>query len=152
MAPNSSGAATSNGADARFLREIVDHHQGMVAMAGQAVEKGGEEIRADATMMAKKQVAEIEHMLGTLERDFGTGHEPAVPPSGQQVMEELARQSGAEYEFAFKKKSVMHHEEGVQLVDRYLPQLTSPKVKAMAERIRAEQVAEIDELNKKMKM
>lgn len=45
-----------------------------------------------------------------------------------------------------------HHEEGIQMVDRYLPQFANPKVSAMAERIRAEHAAEIDELDKMMKM
>ena len=59
-----------------------------------------------------------------------------------------ARAKGAGPEFP--RRMVDHHQEGIRLTDRYLPRLTRPEEKPMAEKGKSEQQRDIETLNREM--
>ena len=139
-------------ADQQLLQEMANHHQGLIAMALQAAGRGGKEVRADAEMLAKKQQAELEHILGKLKSDFGAEHTPEVDPMSQKWLQELTDVPAAEYDAEFRKRVMLHHQEGNRMGERYLPQLSSPALRAMVQRMHGEQSAEIGEHGQKIQM
>lgn len=139
-------------ADQQLLQEMADHHQGLIAMAQQAAGRGGKEVRADAEMLAKKQQAELEHILGKLQSDFGSDHTPQIDPMSQKWLQELTEMSEADYDAEFRKRVMLHHQEGNRMGERYLPKLSNPALRAMVQRMHAEQSAEIGEHGQKIQM
>ena len=150
-ASTAAGADTTAGADQEFLRMFADHHQGLIAMSQQAMERGStEQVKAKAHELHQKQDAEQKEMLAMLQRDFGVSHQPSVMPSNQAMADSLSRRSGEDYDMAYNMNVIAHHREGIDMIDRMLPRLSNPQVRQMAERMRAEQQADIQELEGKM--
>lgn len=144
------GAATAGNADQQFLREMTNHHQGMMGMVAQATEKGSAEVKASAAQMGQKQQAEQQEMLSLLQTQ-GASHQPTVIPSNQAMVDSLAKlPAGADFDMAFHMMTIEHHREGIAMVDRMLPQLTNPQVRQIAERTRADQQKDIQEHEGKM--
>lgn len=144
------GAATAGSADQQFLREMTNHHEGMKGMVAQATEKGNAEIKASAAQMGQKQQAEQQEML-TLLQNEGVSHQPTVIPGNQAMVDSLAKlPAGADFDMAFHMMVIDHHREGIAMVDRFLPQLTNPQVRQIAERTKADQQKDIQEHEGKM--
>ena len=144
-------ADTTAGADQEFLRMMTDHHQGLIAMAQQAMERGTtEQVKTDAHQLHQKQDSEQKEMLAMLQRDFGVSHQPSIMPSNQAMADSLSRKSGADYDMTFHMNVIAHHREGIAMIDRFLPQLTNPQLRQMAERMRADQQKDIQEHEGKM--
>ena len=85
-----------------------------------------------------------------LQRDFGVAHQPSIMPSNQAMADSLSQKSGADYDMTFHMNVIAHHREGIAMIDRFLPQLTNPQVRQMAERMRADQQKDIQEHEGKM--
>lgn len=144
------GAATAGSADQQFLREMTNHHEGMKGMVAQATEKGSAEVKASAAQMGQRQQAEQQEML-TLLQNEGVSHQPTVMPSNQPMVDSLAKlPAGADFDMAFHMMTIEHHREGIAMVDRFLPQLTNPQVRQIAERTKADQQKDIQEHEGKM--
>lgn len=137
-------------ADQEFLREMTNHHQGLIVMAHEAVEKGGSEVKTLAQTLDQKQDAEQEQMIGILQRDYGDTHQPMVMPKNQAMAVSLSQKSGADYDMAFQMNVVQHHREGIAMIDQYLPRLTRAEVRTMAETMKADQQKDIQEIEAKM--
>jgi uncharacterized protein (DUF305 family) len=43
----------------------------------------------------------------------------------------------------------MHHQEGIRMIDQYMPQLADPALKAMAETMKADQQKELAKFQRK---
>lgn len=144
------GAATAGNADQQFLREMTNHHQGMMGMVAQATEKGSTEVKTSAAQMGQKQQAEQQEMLALLQTQ-GASHQPTVIPGNQVMVDSLAKlPAGADFDMAFHMMTIEHHREGIAMVDRFLPQLTNPQVRQIAERTKADQQTDIKEHEGKM--
>jgi len=138
-------------ADQEFLRMMVDHHQGMLAMADTALKKAaGADIRSDATKMRDKQKAEQQKMLDMLRAQYGENKMPMVTPENASMITMLAGASGAALDRQFREHVIMHHEEGIKMVDQFSSRLTKAEVKQMAEKIKADQTKEIAEMRRKL--
>lgn len=137
-------------ADQEFLREMTNHHQGLIVMAHEAVEKGGSEVKTLAQTLDQKQDAEQEQMIGILQRDYSDTHQPMVMPKNQAMAVSLSQKSGADYDMAFQMNVVQHHREGIAMIDQYLPRLTRAEVRTMAETMKADQQKDIQEIEAKM--
>lgn len=138
-------------ADQEFLRMMVDHHQGMVVMADSAIAKGGAHIKADAREMASKQAAEQKKMLGMLKSDYSDDKMPMVMPSNATMLQRLAGKTGAELDRQFRENVIVHHEEGLGMIEKYMTRLTRAEVRQMAEKMKADQTREIAELRSELK-
>ncbi|MEW5931670.1 MAG: DUF305 domain-containing protein [Gemmatimonadota bacterium] len=143
--------APARDADQEFLRMMVDHHQGLLQMAQQAVEKGSTpEVQAEGRTLLQKQQTEQQEMLGILQREYNDTHQPTVMPSNRAMADSLAGKTGTDFDMAFRMNVIAHHQEGIRMTDQFLPRLTRPEVRTMAERSKQDQAKDIQELEAKM--
>lgn len=143
--------AAARNADQEFARMMVDHHRGMIVMAQQAMERGSTEaVKTQAHGMHQKQETEQKELLVLLQREYQDTHQPTVTPSNGAMADSLSAKQGSDYDMAFRMHTVMHHREGVQMIDQFLPRLTRPELRTMAERMKADQQADIQKLEREM--
>lgn len=119
-------------------------------MSHEALEKGGADVKATARAMGQKQDAEQEEMLAILKSAYNDSHEPTVTPENRMMADSLSPKSGADYDMTYLMDVIEHHTKGVQMTDQFLPRLTRPDIKAMAERMKTGQVKDIQEIQAKM--
>ena len=137
-------------ADHEFLRGMVDHHAGVIEMSTTAMTKASlPATQADAHRVHTAQDQGTKDMIAMIQRDYGETVTPQVMPSNRTMMETLQSKSGAEYDRTYYTTVVQHHREGVQMIDQFLPRLTKPAVRQMAEKMKADQLREITEFEQK---
>jgi uncharacterized protein (DUF305 family) len=144
-APDSAAAG-----DQEFLRQMSDHHHGMVTMAHEAMEKTGSAVQQEATAIDQKQDEEVEEMLDILLKDYSDPHSPAISPDAQAMIDALASKSGTDYDRTFRMNVIEHHKQGIAMIDRFRPRLTREDVRSMAQRMKTDQEQEIRELQAKL--
>lgn len=138
-------------ADQEFLRMMADHHQGFIEMVDEAMEKATRaSAKADSKKMHDAQHKERDQMVAMIKKDYGEAHMPMIMPSNKAMNDSLeAMPAGAGYDRELYRKIIAHHQEGVKMIDQFLPRLTRPAVKQMAEKMRADQTREIAMFQKK---
>ncbi len=139
-------------ADQEFLRMMLDHHAGLIQLAHGAQEKQGASaaVQEEARKLDEKQDAETEQMQAVLKQAYNDAHEPMVMPKNRAMIDSLAAKSGADYDMGFRMNVIAHHQEGIAMIDQYLPRLKRPEVRQMAERMKADQTRDIQEIQSKM--
>jgi uncharacterized protein (DUF305 family) len=146
-----SAPAVPMDANHAFLRKMSDHHRGLILIVHQAMErKDAAGIMATAKQLDTEQDAEMDTMTIMLRQAYNDPYDPQVMPEHQAMADSLKALSGAPYDRAFRQDVIRHHQEAVAMVDEYLPRLTDPKIKAMAERMRSVQTAEIGQLQSEL--
>lgn len=143
--------APARDANQEFLRMMVDHHQGMLAMADTALKKAGAEVRSEATRMRAKQRDEQQTMLGMLRAQYSEDKMPMLTQANASMIGMLSGPSGAAFDRQFREHVIMHHEEGIKMVDQFQPRLTNAELKQMAEKMKTDQTREIAELRRKLR-
>ena len=146
------GMSMTGDADRDFLRMMSDHHKGLIALAHESMVKGGRgtaQSQADALRLDAKQDRELEQMVKMLEGNYQDPYEPKVAPADQAVVQSVQANAGPEYASAFYRAVVAHHRRAVTMVDMYLPKAKRADVKAMAEQMKRDQQAEIQEFERK---
>lgn len=147
---NMPGMAAARDADQEFLRKMVDHHEGLIVMMDEAMERASSAVaKADAKKLHDKQHDTRDRMLGILRSAYNDSHTASVMPSARAMNDSLQRKSGTAYDRDMYGHLVMHHQEGVKMVDDFLPRLKRPEVRQMAEQMRTEQTREISEFQRK---
>lgn len=143
----------SGNADQMFLHMMSDHHRGMIAMAHPAMENksASAAVRADAKKIDATQDAELATMAQMLKTDFSDPYKPTVQTSHQAMADAMMKANGSAYDRMFYANTVAHHREAVAMIDQYMARLSRSDVKAMAEMMKAEQLREIAEFERKMK-
>ena len=137
-------------ADHEFLRMMSDHHQGLVTMMDAAMNKASStEAKADAHMLHTKQAEERDRMVAMISSSYGETIEPTVMPGNKAMNDSLQQKSGAEYDRDMYRHIVMHHREGIRMIDRFMSRLQKSEVKSMAETMRADQQRAIAALGPK---
>ena len=66
------------------------------------------------------------------------------------MADSLGKRSGTAYDRAFYQNVIVHHQEGLKMMDEYLPKLTRPELKSMAQRMRDMQAREITQFQQKV--
>ena len=128
-------------ADHHFLRHMLDHHERVILVAheqmmepaGHAAHGGG----ADPGELDSRLDAEKSEMLALLSKLYGETYSPRPDVTGADAREVGAGEEGP----AVQAKLASEFREGAALVDRSLPELTRPAVRALARRLRASQLA-----------
>lgn len=147
---DSSGLGSTQRSDSAFLTMMSDHHQGLIDMATQATKRGsGATLQKDAERLQTLQKNEQQQMLQHLQTSFSATHSPMVMPQNQLMIDSLELLKGDAYRHGFYAKVVAHHEEGIGMIDSALPTLTDHQLKAMAEKMKAQQAKEIPEFRQK---
>ena len=142
--------AQAGDADRDFLRKMSDHHKGLIALVHMTQERNGVgTAKADAATMDKAQDAELDAMMTMLEKTYKDSYAPKVMPEHQAMAVSLKLMSGKGYERTFYEDIVKHHTEAIAMIDGYLPNAKSAEVKAMAEKMKADQSREIADFQQK---
>lgn len=143
--------AQTGDADRDFLRMMSDHHKGLIALVHMTQERNGVgTAKADAATMDKAQDAELDAMMTMLEKTYKDPYAPKVMPEHQAMAVTLKPMSGKGYERTFYEDIVKHHTEAIAMIDGYLPNAKSAEVKAMAEKMKADQSREIADFQQKL--
>ena len=139
-------------ADQEFMRMMADHHQGMIEMADTALRKAASSrVRAEATRMRTAQSAEQKQMIDMLKKQYGEDKMPMATESNASMLTMLAGASGAAFDRQFREHVIMHHEEGIKMIDQFSSRLRNAELKQMAEKMKGDQTREIAELHKELK-
>lgn len=152
-ADNAMGAAPGTSglpADQEFLRMMSDHHTGMVLMAHEVIERKDKLLsKADAKKFDQEQDDELDRMRLAL-KAMNDSYKPTAASDAKQMAGSLTKLSGKEFDRMFWENTIKHHQMAIAMIDRYLPKLTHPDVKTMAERMRAVQLQEIEKMKKEL--
>ncbi|MFB7269109.1 DUF305 domain-containing protein [Streptomyces sp. NPDC056244] len=157
-APGSASAPDTahNAADVAFAQSMIPHHRQAVEMADLAATRGSSaEVMTLAAEIKKAQDPEIKTLSGWL-KGWGeqipaegadhSGHAMAGM-MGEDDMSTLESASGAEFDTAFLKLMVKHHEGAVTMSKTEQSQGANPAAKDLAGRIVTAQSAEITRMN-----
>jgi len=139
-------------ANHEFLRMMTDHHEGLVVMASAAMTKATRPgTQADAHQLHTKQAAERDTLLAKIRSAYNETHTPTVMPDNRAMNDSLQQKSGAAYDRDFYRNVIAHHRQAIQMIDQFMPRLTDPQLRQMAEKMRRDQTREITEFERKMR-
>jgi uncharacterized protein (DUF305 family) len=159
-------AAQHNDADVEFAQMMIPHHRDAVAMAELAADRAeSSEVKTLAEQIQAAQQPEIDQLTGFLN---AWGAE--VPPSNSMEgmdhgsmpsasggsgmsgmmtpaqMEQLRNATGAQFDEMFLTMMTEHHRSAISEAQKEIDQGSNPDAKALAEKIVADQTAEIDRM------
>lgn len=138
-------------ADHAFLRMMADHHEGLVAMTAPVLDQAvNQNTKSDAQRFHEKQQHELREILSVIERKYDDSYEPSILPSNRLMLDSLSRATGMAYDTLFYRQVIAHHQQGLELIGKYLPELQDPQIRRLAEKMRAEHVRETAELEQKI--
>ena len=144
------GAMTGD-VDRDFLRMMSDHHKGLIAMVHPTIEsKKSLSVKSDARTLDRKQDADLKRMITMLRSLYKDDYTPKIIPEHQQMVDELKGKSGKDYSRTFLNEIIKHHQEGIQMIDAYLPQAKNTQIKAMAQTMKADQTKDIAKFQKEL--
>lgn len=145
------GMAMTGDPDHDFVRMMGDHHKGLIAMAHEAMEadRGTAESRSDGQKLDAKQDGELEQMVKMLEASWKDPYNPKAMPADLATVDALKQESGQAFASQFYRNVVAHHRRAITMIDEYLPKAVRADVKAMAEKMRRDQLAEIAAFGRK---
>lgn len=132
-----------------WLRMMTDHHQGFIAMADTARPKLDAAGKAAAAQMSAEQHAQQQRMMRMLLTRYKESITPTVLASNEPMIAAVAAATSSDADSVFYMQVIAHHQEGVQMTQQMLPQL-SRETKQMATKSIAQQKKEISDLQKKM--
>lgn len=153
-APADSGMDTDHGSmdtgnapfDAAFIDGMIEHHQGAIVMAEQALaESERPEIRALAEAIIAAQAAEIAQMQAWRAEWY-----PDVADTGGMEMDmgpmEVPADAGIPFDLRFIDAMIPHHEGAVDMAEAALDNTEHDEIRTLADAIIATQTAEIEQM------
>lgn len=148
---SSAQEAPAQDADHEFLRMMSNHHEGLEVIAADMMTRAVDDsVRSAARNLHAKQAAEQDTMVAMIQRMYNEQHRPTIMPKNAAQADSLRQLSGAEADRYFLRTTIAHHEEAIQMIDRFMPRFTKPEVRQMAEQMRVDQQREIEELQGKL--
>ena len=147
----SAASMESPSADVQFLRQMSDHHEGLVLIAEQAHMRAQDDsVQSVAEKLHMKQAAERDSMVAMLSDMFSEQHTPEAMAKNRAQADSVSDMSGTEADRYFLQTVIGHHQEGIVMIDQQLPSFSMDHVRMMAERMRSDQQREIQELEGKL--
>lgn len=157
-APVSPAAASAahNAADIAFVQGMIPHHSQAVDMAKLAPAKAGnEQVKQLAARIEQAQGPEIAQMRGFLTAwsvpESPGGMAGMSGMSGMMTdaqMQQLGQATGAAFDRMFLQMMTEHHKGAIQMAQTELASGQNPEAKALAQKIIADQQAEIAEMQR----
>lgn len=153
-----SGGAQFNDADVTFAQQMIPHHEQAVEMATMAQEQASStEVKQLAAKIEAAQGPEIDTMTGWLE-DWGqeapSDSMGGMDDSGSDMsgmmsdaeMESIGAATGAEFDQMFLTMMIEHHTGAIEMAKTEQQAGENPDAIALAEKIEADQTAEIAQM------
>lgn len=150
---------THNDADTQFAQAMIVHHEGAIAMADLAAQDtADDQIRELAEGISAAQGPEIDLMTGWLEAwgEETSASMPGMDHDGMdmdgmtmdgmtqdEAMTELEDASGADRDRRFLELMIAHHQGAITMAEQELADGTNADALALANKIVADQTAEI---------
>jgi uncharacterized protein (DUF305 family) len=149
--------------DEQFINMMVPHHQGAVAMAEIAQQRGEHpEIKEMANAIVASQAGEITQMKDWKQQWYGSADTPPMSempslevmpgmggmghPMDMQAEVEALRGAAEPFDRAFIDAMIPHHQSAVAAAQAALKQSTHPEIQQMAQAIIDAQQKEIDQM------
>lgn len=148
---NADSTSGAGGPDQTFLRQMADHHRGLILISHETLErKENLAVKDEARKLDSEQDDGLDRIRTALKSDFNDNYQPKVPSESQAMMDTLSKQQGAAYDRKFREDVIAHHQKGLAMIDAYLPRATRPDVKTMAQRMREQQAREIAQMKREL--
>ncbi len=153
-----SSSAQFNDADVTFAQQMIPHHEQAVEMATMAQERASStEVKQLADKIEAAQGPEIDTMTGWLEdwgQEVSSDSEGGMDHSGSDMsgmmsdadMESLGTATGAEFDQMFLEMMIEHHTGAIEMAKTEQQDGENPDAIALAEKIEADQTAEIAQM------
>lgn len=142
-------AATGANASETWVRKMIEHHRGVVAMSQVLINGGGDPGYVQmARAGAEKQRREIVEMERLLAGGITGGSGPANPfgPVEQSMHQQMMAATGANLSETWARKMIAHHQGAVDMSETLIRQGGNPRVLAMAKKVAEDQRGEITHL------
>ncbi|AQP44633.1 DUF305 domain-containing protein [Tessaracoccus flavus] len=151
-------AADHSDQDTTFAQMMIIHHEGAIEMSELAIERAeSPEVVALAERISAAQGPEIDEMTAWLSAwgedvspdDHGGMDMGGMDMNGmsqEEMMTQLDGLTGAEFDQAFLEAMIAHHEGAIGMSEQQLAEGQNPDAVALAEKIIADQQAEITEM------
>ena len=151
-------AADHNDQDTTFAQMMIIHHEGAIEMSQLAIERAETpEVVALAERISAAQGPEIDEMTAWLSawgEDVSPGDHGGMDMGGmdmdgmsqEEMMTQLDGLTGAKFDQAFLEAMIAHHEGAIEMSEQQLADGQNPDAVALAEKIIADQQAEIAEM------
>lgn len=132
--------------DAMFIDSMIEHHQGAVDMANEALSQASRpEILALADAIIESQSEEIAQL-----KAWRTEWYPSMPPTGGMSMSmgemEVSSDDDVPYDQRFIDAMIPHHESAVDMANMALDQSDREEIRTLADEIIRAQMAEIAQM------
>lgn len=152
MDPNAAQMPPAKDAEQQFMRMMTDHHEGMIAMSNALLAKNDASApaKADAQKLKADQQAEQKQMLSMLRTNYQESFQPKITPQNQKMVADVSQASGKAADKAFWSNVVQHHQQALDMINRFAPRFTRPEMKQMAEKMRTTQMQQIEQFKKKI--
>jgi uncharacterized protein (DUF305 family) len=143
-------AAQGQNSAETFVRKMIEHHRGGIAMSEVLIAQGGEpavlEKARKTSADQQKEIQELERML----QGGVSGNPPANPyAEGEKEMHDrMMAATGANPSETWLRKMIEHHKGAVQMSQMVIEQGGNPQVAAMAKKTADKQTKEIAELER----
>ena len=90
MQHGATGEAAPRDSNQAFLRMMVDHHQGLIAMSDTGLPRlAAATATSDAETLRQKQSSEQQHMERMLQTTHNDSHAPTILPSNQAYVDSV---------------------------------------------------------------
>ncbi len=144
-------AATGANASETWVRKMIEHHRGGIAMSDILIQQGGDQrflemARASADMQ-RRDIAELERMLAG---GVTGGNGPANPfgPVETRMHDQMMAAMGTNAAETWARKMIAHHQGAIDMSQILIDQGGDPEVVAAARRTIEMQRREIVELER----
>ena len=142
-------AATGANASETWVRKMIEHHRGAVAMSQLLIDAGG---NPDYVQMARADGAKQQREISELERMLaagitgGSGEANPYGPAEQNMHQQMMAATGADLSETWARKMIAHHQGAVAMSEVLIRQGGNPQVVALARRTAEDQRRDIAHL------
>lgn len=142
-------ATVGANASETWVRKMIEHHRGGVAMSQVLIDQGGEqrfvEMARTTAEKQQREIGELERMLaGGIEG--GSGEANPFAPVEQSMHQQMMAASGANISETWARKMIAHHQGAVDMSEMLIRQGGDPEVLAMARKTAEDQRRDIAHL------
>jgi uncharacterized protein (DUF305 family) len=130
--------------EVRFMETMIDHHHMAIMMAHMCLEKAThQELQEMCQQIIAAQQQEIQQMQSWLSSWYGISYSPQMTRGEEQMMEQMHRLSGAEFEIMFMEHMIRHHWRAIVEATGCLEKAYHSELNTVCENIITSQSAEI---------
>ncbi len=148
------GLYASSENESKFLEGMSMHHESAVKMSEMALKKTkNKNIVELARIIKKDQNKEIKKLKNWNSKWYGASEVVEVKKDkhGMMNMADLQNKSGKEFDKAFLEMMTKHHQEGIQMANKMMPELERKEIHHFAKEMiekQSKEVVKMEEIKK----